>query len=762
MSGLPALRVAFLTLFGFLFFNFGLFAEEMRTADVIILNGHLGKEAIDKAKEEFEALKDSQKDTLVVEVDSTSGDILQVLDMARVIYEAKVSRGIKVVVYINGSAIGPASAIPFVADELLASVFVSWGGTNLGEDSVLPTNILRSRIRSLISNSHPQHKLMTLIAEAMVDPAVVVVDDRGWKRGSEEGRDSTSVVSPESETLVIDHNQLQKLGLATALFPRDMLKDFFDLTQEQVAHLKEQVRSEDTTLEQLPKDVLEKLSKHIQFDSDGKNTVGRITIDNKKTGIDQSTWIYVKSALDYYKEKKPVFIILELNTPGGEVFSSQQISDALMDLDTNYSIPTVAFIDNWAVSAGAMLAYSCRFIGIVKDATMGAAEPVLAGAEGGMQTASEKINSALRADFANRAGFYDRETLIAEAMVDKSMILVLRNKKVLKLETVEQIITGGSSPDVLISAEGKLLTLDAQKMMLYGVADFMVEPMKLEPITALEEESGEWPAEKYLLFSHSFFKGIPGATIETYKMDWKLSFFAILASPAVASLLFMGMMVGFYVEMNSPGFGLPGSVALVCLFFIVLSSFSLAAVSWLEVIILLAGLALLAVELLILPGFGIAGIVGGLLVLVGLFALMLPSVGSVDFDLQTETFNAAGEVFMYRLAWLCSSLIMGFLVISLLARFVMPKFTLFNRLVLVGEESSSDGFVAGADPSAYPSVGSHGEVLSTLRPSGKVMVDDEVYDAMSRGGFIEKGIPIIVVQVERNKVIVEESKTGAV
>lgn len=761
MSGLSALRGAFFALLGILFLNFGLSAEEMRTADVITLNGHLGKEAIDKAKEEFEALKGSEKDTLVVEVDSTSGEILQVLDIARVIYEAKVSRGIKVVVYINGNAIGPASAIPFVADELLASVFVSWGGTTLGEDSSLPTNILRSRIRSLISSSHPQYKLMTLIAEAMVDPAVVVVEDRGWKRGTAEGNGSTNVISPESETLVIDHNQLQKLGLSTALFPRDMLKDYFDLTEEQVARLKEQVRAEDSTLEQLPAEVLEKLSKHINFDKHGKNVVGRITIDNKKTGIDQSTWIYVKSALDYYKEKKPVFIILELNTPGGEVFSSQQISDALMDLDTNYSIPTVAFIDNWAVSAGAMLAYSCRFIGIVKDATMGAAEPVLPGAEGGMQTASEKINSALRADFANRAGFYDRNTLIAEAMVDKSMILVLRNKKILKLETEEQIITSGPSPDVLISAEGKLLTLDSQKMILYGVADFMVEPMKLDPISVEEEEKGEWPAEKSLLFSHSFFKKIPDATIETYQMNWKIAFFAILASPAVASLLFMGMMVGFYVEMNSPGFGLPGSVALVCLFFIVLSSFSLAAVSWLEVIILLVGLALLAVELLILPGFGIAGILGSLLALIGLFALMLPSVGAVDFDFQTETFNAAGEVFMYRLAWLCGSLIMGFITISLLARFVMPKFTLFNRLVLVGEESSSNGYVAGADLSEYPDVGSHGEVLSTLRPAGKVLVEDEVYDAMSRGSFIEKGTPIIVVQVERNRVIVEESETGA-
>ena len=79
---------------------------------------------------------------------------------------------------------------------------------------------------------------------------------------------------------------------------------------------------------------------------------------------------------------------------------------------------------------------------------------------------------------------------------------------------------------------------------------------------------------------------------------------------------------------------------------------------------------------------------------------------------------------MYRLAWLCGSLVMGGITISVLARYVMPGFILFNRLVLLGEESSSNGFVAGADLSEFPDVGARGEVLSTLRPAGKVMVDD--------------------------------------
>ena len=160
--------------------------------------------------------------------------------------------------------------------------------------------------------------------------------------------------------------------------------------------------------------VEEKLEKYIHYSPDKQNTVGYIYVGDHETAISESTWLYIKQALEYYKIHPPSFIILELNTPGGEIFAAQKISDALKEMDTQYSIPAVAFINNWAISAGAMLAYSCRFITIVKDGSMGAAEPVYAGEGGKMETASEKVNSAIRADFASRANYFDRNALIAE------------------------------------------------------------------------------------------------------------------------------------------------------------------------------------------------------------------------------------------------------------------------------------------------------------------------------------------------------------
>ncbi len=301
------------------------------------------------------------------------------------------------------------------------------------------------------------------------------------------------------------------------------------------------------------------LKEHIKVHPKGVNKVGLIKIGDRSTSISQSTWLYVKSALDHFKETKPDFLILELNTPGGEVFAAQMISDALKELDTQNQIPVVAYINNWAISAGAMLAYSCRYIVVVSDGSMGAAEPVIASETGEMKEASEKVNSVMRADFANRARFFGRNPYIAEGMVDKDVILVQRHGEIIKLDRENQIKTTGQDPDVLIKAKGKLLTLDAVQLMKYGVADLMVQPKQLVHITPEEREKGEWPASKVLLFTAPFFDSIPNAVVDEFKPDWKTQFFMILANPIVSSILFLGMMVGFYIEMSNPGVSLPGS-----------------------------------------------------------------------------------------------------------------------------------------------------------------------------------------------------------
>lgn len=499
----------------------------------------------------------------------------------------------------------------------------------------------------------------------------------------------------------------------------------------------------------------ESLRAHVKINPEGENRIGKITIDDKTSGISQATWVYVKNALEYYKKTKPALIILELNTPGGEVFSAQKISDALKEMDVQQGIPVVAYINNWAISAGAMLAYSSRYIVITKDASMGAAEPVIQGGTGDeLKTASEKVNSAFRTDFANRASFFDRNPDIAEAMVDKDIILVWRDGKVVRLEEESQIIKEGAHPDLVISRKGKLLTLDAKHLIEFHVADLLLPPKKLEPVTSEELQKGLYPASKELLFTYPFFAAIPQSVVEVYPIDWKTRLFVFLANPLVSSILVLVMMVGFYIEINTPGFGAAGTLALCALALLALSSFSQEIADKLELVFLLTGLLIVVFDLLVLPTFGLLGMAGVLLFLAGFFGMLLPGLTSVSFEFDTQTFNAAGELFLNRLAWLSLTVILGFILILFLAAYLPSSFSYFRRFVLQGHEQ--EGYFAGIHPKELPEIGNEGKAASLLRPSGKVEIGGVLYDAISHGKFIEKGAKIIVTGYDGSNVIVEE------
>lgn len=709
------------------------------------LNGFLGKEALVTARETVKTFEEQAPgQTLVIEINSTSADLLGVLELAKDIYTLKNLKALKVIVYLNDNVVGPAAILPFLAQDLYSSLSMTWGNISFGSPDVLPPNILRNRIRSLIDERHPQATLLYTLADAMSDSSLQRVEEnQRWTSVENDPDAYLRGISSPGQTLVVNQNQLRSLKLVKAILP---LQEFNTLYPS-----KETLTDSnaiDSTIEN-------KLQKAIHFNAEAPNTIGYLYVGNHEGMISQSTWLYIKKGLEYYKEKRPSFIILELDTPGGEVFAAQKISDALKDLDIKEGIPVVAFINNWAISAGAMLVYSSRFIAVVKDASMGAAEPVYMGEAGKLESASEKVNSALRTDFANRARFFDRNPLIAEAMVDKDIILVWRHGKVVKLDQESQIRTTGIDPDVVISGKGKLLTLSADQLMEYGVADLLLMPAKLPEITEQEQAQGQWPANKALLFQNPFFAKIPQATIDAYRMDWKTQFFVFLTTPFISSLLFMALIIGIYLEISQPGLSLPGMVAATSLFLIILSSFALEIGNWLELILLLTGLALLLLELFVLPSFGFVGILGIILFIVGLFGMLLPGLHSIDFEYDTKTFNAAGQYLLERLAWLGATLIMSFLMIAILARFIVPKFSGFKRFVLTGhEQDASKGFFAGEDPDTLPQPGTVGEVLAALRPAGKIIVNDHIYEAISTGDFIEAHEPIQVVRLEGSVIVV--------
>lgn len=171
---------------------------------------------------------------------------------------------------------------------------------------------------------------------------------------------------------------------------------------------------------------------------------------------------------------------------------------------------------------------------------------------------------------------------------------------------------------------------------------------------------------------------------------------------------------------------------------------------------LAVGVGLILLEIFVIPGFGVTGIIGIILALLGLFALLLPGIKEVHFDFDTKSLNAAGRYVLERVAWLSGALVVACVAIALLARYIAPRLAIFSPLIHRGEQESTLGYYAGLHKNELPQIGAEGIVFSGLRTAGKVEIGGEVYDAVSSGSFIEQGKKIRVIAIEGSKVIVEE------
>ncbi|MCC6128112.1 MAG: hypothetical protein IT584_02800 [Chlamydiae bacterium] len=458
----------------------------------------------------------------------------------------------------------------------------------------------------------------------------------------------------------------------------------------------------------------------IPFDPQGENLYGHLRLELDRP-IDTSTYLYVKFALNHFREKGAKFVILELNTPGGEVFAAQKISHLLHEMDALHHIPVIAYINHWALSAGAMLAYSCRYIAISPSASLGAAEPVLMKSEG-MESAPEKINSALRAEFANLAALFGRDPFLAEAMVDKDIFLVRRDGKFLKLESEDLL----QKTDEILSAKGKLLTLHAGQLSKFGLASFQ---------TSVSEKG---------LFAIEEFKNIPNC-LEIPFSDWKIDFFAFLCHPIVLSLLSLGIMGGIYLESSMPSHGVGIAISVACALLLFLSHSADAAIHSLEMIFFLLGVGLILLELFFVSALGLLFFAGSLLVIGSSFLLGLPDLGAVHFAFSMEDWNLAAFALYRSFGWFCVTFCLsaGFMV--LLQRY---RAVFFRRFILQEDPLFLEKTFQG------PEIGALAETLTACRPFGKVKVGDDIFEASSEISCIDKGQRVKIVAVDGTLVLI--------
>lgn len=421
-------------------------------------------------------------------------------------------------------------------------------------------------------------------------------------------------------------------------------------------------------------------------------------------------------------------IIFDINTFGGRVDSALQMATLIGSVD---DILTVAFISagseslgvSW--SAGALISMACDAIYMEEGTSIGAAAPVYL-TQGESTAAPEKEVSAVRTQMAALAEKNGYPRGVALAMVDKdeelievfidgeTRVIVRRDMPDLEREAEEreQTLKEGK----VLSPEGKLLTLTAGEMERYGVSSGTVgDREELYSLLNLTLEDVE--------------------DLESSRAD---RIVAILTSTAIVSLLVTIGFIAIYIEISSPGFGVPGVVAILAFSAVFIGNGMLGMVSSLELLMFLAGLILLVVEIFLIPGFGVAGITG-IVLMVGSLILSRQEFIIPEFDWEWDIFRS-------NLFSTVGSLLAALAFVVALIIF-FPRIRPFRRLML--ETSLGDGTGAGlerlkgavaGEPSEEPggmviTAGMTGTTVTPLRPVGKIRIEEKTLIAQTRGSL---------------------------
>jgi len=407
--------------------------------------------------------------------------------------------------------------------------------------------------------------------------------------------------------------------------------------------------------------------------------------------IDLGLAPYVSRVVSDAEDAGADAIVFKINTFGGRVDAATQIKDAIIGTD----LLTIAFINNRAISAGALIAISCDKIVMVPGSSIGAATVVDQTGE----KQSEKYQSYMRSEMRSTAERNGRRTDIAQGMVDESFVI-----------------------EGLVDST-QLITLTANESYKYEIADTLIESI-----------------DEVL----KYFK-LEGAETVVQRSNWAEDVVRFLNNPIISSILIMIGFFGLFAEIKSPGWGVPGTAGLLALTLFFGSSYILQLASIVEILMFLVGLGLILLEVFVIPGFGIAGIGGILLIIASLF---LALIGADPF-LDMRAVSMA-------IIQLTVALILSIILIIILAKF-LPKTTIFKKFVLSVEEKSEEGFVSHT--TSEDMVGKMGKALTDLRPSGTAEIDGNRVDVVTDSEFIEKGSNLEVVEVEGIRVVVKEIKT---
>ena len=393
---------------------------------------------------------------------------------------------------------------------------------------------------------------------------------------------------------------------------------------------------------------------------------------------------YTELALDFAEDEGADLVIIEMDTYGGSVNDADDIRTRIME----FSVPVWVFINKDAASAGALISIACDSIYMAPGSSIGAATVVVQDGS----AAPDKYQSYMRSIMRSTAEANNRDPNIAEAMVDEDI----------EIDS--------------ISKAGEVLTFSTSEAIKHGFCE--AEVNSIEELLELND--------------------ITNYSISEFTLSSSEKIIRFFLNPIISGILILVIIGGIYFELQTPGVGFPllAAIIAVILYFIPYYLNGLAA-NW-EIIMFIVGIALIALEIFVIPGFGIAGIAGLVLTLGSLILVMLNN------DFFDFSFVKASEIFQATATILAG--LFGSIIIMFFGGIRLTNSRLFKRIALQTVQNRREGYTSNFKQE--PMTGKTGTAYTVLRPSGKVMIEGALFDASTRGDYIEKNDKIKVINDE--------------
>lgn len=432
---------------------------------------------------------------------------------------------------------------------------------------------------------------------------------------------------------------------------------------------------------------------------------------NIKQEITKATWRQTQQAFEAADSLGADVFLIHMNTYGGTVLDADSIRTKILQSP----IPVYVFIDNNAASAGALISIACDSIYMRPGGSIGAA------------TVVNQTGMAMPDKYQS----YMRSTMRATAEAQGKDTLITGNDTIYKWRRDPRIAEAMVDPSVFIQGlidTGKVLTFTPAEAIANGYCEGIAEnvPEVLKKV------------------------GIEEYKIVEYQPTWIERIIGFLVHPVISGLLIMAIIGGIYFEMQSPGIGFPLGVAVLAAiaYFAPLYLEGLAA-NW-EILVFIIGIILVAVEIFVFPGFGVAGISGIVLIFGG---LILSLINNVDFNFDGVETGSVGVA----VTTVVLGVFGGFIISLYLGNKLFTSGSgIFRNLSLKSVQNVSEGYVA-VETSMFEMKGKTGVTKTILRPGGKVAIDGDIYDAVAVNGFIDRDVQIVVVRVEATQLYVDKS-----